>query len=336
MKHKVKKFGRGGDILTALGAGLAGYGAYKYFTKDKDKDDDYTRRVKEFGRKGDFPEAQKEEKAEAKVADDRDEARDAARERALRQSKGRPEMGGGDKSVMESDATATRASTPTDKKPAGPTTRGLYRPLATSDDKPAAPKLKPGESKTMGKGALKSYPNKDKPNDERPSKPYPEKEAANVLGERNLKPFPEKKATPTTTKTTKPTEAAATKAKPTEATKKKKDSESGMGPKNTFLTKERQEKARKAYFGKKDGGAVKKYADGGTTSSKPAPKKAPMPAFAREAKENRERDQRVKKEREEFDKGAPTRLKDQGSFKKGGMTASKRADGIAIRGKTRA
>jgi hypothetical protein len=102
------------------------------------------------------------------------------------------------------------------------------------------------------------------------------------------------------------------------------------------LTKERQEKARKAYFGKKDGGAVKKYADGGTTSSKPAPKKAPMPAFAREAKENRERDQRVKKEREEFDKGAPTRLKDQGSFKKGGMTASKRADGIAIRGKTRA
>jgi len=37
---KVKKFGRGGDVLTALGAGLAGYGAYKYFTRDKDKDKD--------------------------------------------------------------------------------------------------------------------------------------------------------------------------------------------------------------------------------------------------------------------------------------------------------
>jgi hypothetical protein len=37
---KVKKFGRGGDVLTALGAGLAGYGAYKYFTRDKDKGKD--------------------------------------------------------------------------------------------------------------------------------------------------------------------------------------------------------------------------------------------------------------------------------------------------------
>jgi hypothetical protein len=90
MKKKVRKFASGGDILTALGAGLAGYGAYKYLTRDKgeSKDDDYTRKVKEFGRKGRFPEDQTEEKAnakkaEAKVADDRDEAR----ERALRQSK---------------------------------------------------------------------------------------------------------------------------------------------------------------------------------------------------------------------------------------------------------
>jgi hypothetical protein len=87
--------------------------------------------------------------------------------------------------------------------------------------------------------------------------------------------------------------------------------------------------------GMKKGGTVKKYAAGGTTTSKPEPKKAPMPDFAREAKENRERDQRVKKEQEAYDKGAPTRLKDQGSFKNGGMTASKRADGIAMRGKTR-
>lgn len=94
MKKKIRKFASGGDILTALGAGLAGYGAYKYLTRDKgeSKDDDYTRRVKEYGTKGKFPEEKSEEKAdakkaEAKVADDRDEARDAARERALRQSK---------------------------------------------------------------------------------------------------------------------------------------------------------------------------------------------------------------------------------------------------------
>jgi hypothetical protein len=98
------------------------------------------------------------------------------------------------------------------------------------------------------------------------------------------------------------------------------------------VQRRREEEMKSRY---KNGGTVKKYADGGTTTSKPAPKKAPMPAFAREAKENRERDQRVKKEQEAYDKGAPTRLKDQGSFKNGGMTASKRADGIAMRGKTK-
>lgn len=39
MKRKVKKFGRGGDILTGLGAGLIGYHLYnKYMGDDKDKD----------------------------------------------------------------------------------------------------------------------------------------------------------------------------------------------------------------------------------------------------------------------------------------------------------
>jgi hypothetical protein len=101
MKKKVRKFASGGDILTALGAGLAGYGAYKYFTKDKgeSKDDDYTRRVKEYGTKGKFPEEKSEEKADAKkatsksdVVADKDEARDAAQKRAVAASKGRPEL----------------------------------------------------------------------------------------------------------------------------------------------------------------------------------------------------------------------------------------------------
>jgi hypothetical protein len=306
---RTQKFDRGGTV-----AALAGLGTLAYLMSRKKKGADGKTDSKS-PMSGPIPGMQGGQGDLApSMVDTTSKVDEAAKRRAMAASMGRPEMGGGDKSVMESDATATRASTPTDKKPAGPTPRKTTSTTSTTsttpaakDKTPAAPKLKPGESKTVGEGSLK---------------PYPEKEAANVLGKRDLKPFPEKKA-------------GAKKAKPTEATKKKKDSESGMGPKNTFLTKERQEKARKAYFGKKDGGAVKKYADGGTTSSKPAPKKAPMPAFAREAKENRERDQRVKKEREEFDKGAPTRLKDQGSFKHGGMTASKRGDGIAMRGKTK-
>lgn len=52
---------------------------------------------------------------------------------------------------------------------------------------------------------------------------------------------------------------------------------------------------------------------------------------------NQEQDMRNRKEREAYDKGEPTRLKDQGGFKKGGSvkSASSRADGIAQRGKTR-
>ena len=38
MKKKVKKFGVGGDILTGLGAGLAGYALYKKL-KGEDKDE---------------------------------------------------------------------------------------------------------------------------------------------------------------------------------------------------------------------------------------------------------------------------------------------------------
>lgn len=60
---KVKKFGRGGDILTGIGAGLAGYGIYKALTKGKEQDDEYTKKVKEYGTKGRFPEEQMEEKA---------------------------------------------------------------------------------------------------------------------------------------------------------------------------------------------------------------------------------------------------------------------------------
>jgi hypothetical protein len=53
--------------------------------------------------------------------------------------------------------------------------------------------------------------------------------------------------------------------------------------------------------------------------------------------ENAKKDRRVKEEQEAYEKYDKNRLKDQGSFKKGGSvkSASARADGIAKRGKTR-
>ena len=53
--------------------------------------------------------------------------------------------------------------------------------------------------------------------------------------------------------------------------------------------------------------------------------------------ENTKKDRQVKQEQEDYEKYDKTRLKDQGGFKKGGMvsSASKRADGCAVRGKTK-
>jgi hypothetical protein len=309
MKHKVKKFGRGGDILTGLGAGLLGYAAYKKLTegKDKDKDDDYTRRVKEFGRKGDFPEAQKEEKAKPETKAREEDS--PAKQRALAASKGRPEMGDAtndDITTKKTTPPAARTTTPTTKKP-------LVAPA------PAA--------KTT---VSKATPNMGRPNETRPSKPYPTEQAEankvkNIPGVTVMQPSDK--------------EIKEIKAKQARAAQAKKGQ--GLTPyapsrAEEVRRKERFHKEAELGRGIKKGGVIKKYAAGGTTTSKPEPKKAPMPDFAREAKENRERDQRVKKEREAFDKYDKTRLKDQGSFKKGGMTASKRGDGIAIRGKTRA
>ena len=76
MKKKVKKFGVGGDILTGLGAGLAGYALYKKL-KGEDKDDDKDEReaVGGPGRRPRTIEEQTGRKAEAKT-----ESKEDARE----------------------------------------------------------------------------------------------------------------------------------------------------------------------------------------------------------------------------------------------------------------
>jgi hypothetical protein len=366
MKHKVKKFGRGGDILTALGAGLAGYGAYKYLTKDKDKDDDYTRRVKEYGTKGKFPEEKSEEKAKPESKAREEDS--PAKQRALAASKGRPEMGDvdaeADKSLVRTDK-KTRPGGGVKRKPAGGSTSNQGKVSTTGVD--AGKKVEsftPRSTDSTDKS--KSYPIPSKVNEDRKSKSFPTdaerkakkatvaKAADDKLDEgyeypgfrktvRELFPYsdmnnprgtPEMRARNADPKRAYLHEMAE-KGKVREAEKRKAEAaEAEKKRRNRPSSEEMMTQSLGGGF--KRGGAVKKYAAGGTTTSKPEPKKAPMPDFAREAKENRERDQRVKKEREAYDKYDKTRLKDQGSFKKGGMTASKRADGIAIRGKTRA
>jgi hypothetical protein len=193
MKSKVKKFGRGGDILTGLGAGLLGYAAYKALNKDKDKDDDYTRRVKEFGRKGDYPDAKKEEKAddkkaEAKVAADKDEERDAKQKRALDQSKN-PRLNlvpeGADKDVLyESDKALVRTDGK-GTKPRGGANKPKPRlaPKAQVDkstDKsvnksfsPFVSGFAPKADTSKAESVSRSYPINSKPNEERSSKTTP-------------------------------------------------------------------------------------------------------------------------------------------------------------------
>lgn len=141
---KVKKFGRGGDVLTALGAGLAGYGIYKALNKDKD--DDYTRRVKEYGTKGKFPEETSEEKATPK----------------------REEYVPADKEELDAKKAALSKGMQY-KKPEGPAAveKNIVPPTVIKKKKDEPPS--------------KPYPKVTRnfvPNEERASIPYPEKEAA--------------------------------------------------------------------------------------------------------------------------------------------------------------
>jgi hypothetical protein len=297
---RTQKFDRGGTV-----AALAGLGTLAYLMSRKKKGADGKTDSKS-PMSGPVPGMQGGQGDLApSMVDTTSKVDEAAKRRAMAASMGRPEMG----DATNDDITTKKTTTPAVKttRPAKPAVKATApAPKSTLD---VVKTLKPGE-----RGQSRS---------DLTSKPYPEKEAEankvkNTPGVTVMKPSDKE------IRDIKAKQAAPTGARRTRYAKKEvEEIKSNTGPKRTR-------------YGKKDGGAVKKYADGGMTSSKPAPKKAPMPAFAREAKENRERDQRVKKEQDTYQKGEKTRIKDQGSmFKSGGMTASKRGDGIAMRGKTK-
>jgi hypothetical protein len=83
----------------------------------------------------------------------------------------------------------------------------------------------------------------------------------------------------------------------------------------------------------KDSGTVKSTATKLPAKVDPKKDTTPIPEWLQNERKNQEQDMRNRKEREAYDKGESTRLRDQGGFKKGGYV--KAADGCAQRGKTK-
>ncbi len=235
MKKKVRKFASGGDILTAAGAVLVGKALYDKYKEGKGKDDedsDYARKAKEFRDKKNAEAAAVESKAEPK-AETKEPS--AGEKRAMAASKGRPELipEDADEATMRSDNYPSR-------KPVVTTTPKKAAPVAKKTT-PAAPAAKKAE---------------------------PASESSNTTPSTYYTP-PVKSVT-STTKTEPP--------KP--ATEKKY----GIGPYNSFaglhkvlspktesqadrVAAAKKKKEELASSGMKRGGAVKKYASGGSVSS---------------------------------------------------------------------
>lgn len=142
MKRKVKKFGRGGDILTGLGGALLGYGLYNKFNKDKDEKESKPAPSAENEERKKGIAAPKEEKELSKQGKFPNEPEDGT-------SGGAP----------ESLADKPIKSTP--KKAAPTKTASQTFPLS-SDDKP---------SKSRYEG--QTFPTSSSKNEDLPSKPYP-------------------------------------------------------------------------------------------------------------------------------------------------------------------
>lgn len=358
---RVKKFDIGGTV-----GALAGLGTLAYLMSRKKKAAEG-----EYKPQGKFPMEQAHETAtESKAAREKTEGE----KRAMGASMGRPEMGEVDKAESDKASQATPApkakptTGPKRPRPAAKTSApkasdtakftSLHSKLTTRD-KPSAADQQAAIS-TVRK--LAEAPKEKKTGAEQTK---PKSATGSPLQIRFPTEEQSKQATESVGRGWREQNPGLTKAAEnvkkffssgdTSASKSKTPLETG----DDLIRqgKEAQRKKREAQQNKKAGGTVKKYAAGGLAenvpakgSSKPnapmgekipggAPKKsAPsIPEWLKNERENQERDRRVKREREAYDKYDKTRLKDQGSLKKGGSvsSASKRADGIAMRGKTK-
>lgn len=367
---RVKKFDIGGTVGALAGLGTL---AYLMSRKKKAADGEYKPQGK-FPMEQAHETATDNKpvvKPPPGVIFEEDRARDEARRRALDQSKGRPEMGDVTPE-MESDKTSRATPAPKTKTTTGPKRprraaktstpkasdtakfTSLHSRLTTRD-KPSAADQQAAISTVQKLAEKKTGAEQTKPKSATGSPlqirfPTAEqsKQATESIGRRWREQNPGlTKAAENVKKFFSSGDTSASKGKTPLET----------GDDLIRQGKEAQRKKREAQQNKKAGGVIRKYAAGGLAenvpakgSSKPnapmgekipggAPKKsAPsIPEWLKNERENQERDRRVKREREAYDKYDKTRLKDQGSLKKGGSvsSASKRADGIAMRGKTK-
>jgi hypothetical protein len=299
---KVKKFGRGGDILTGVGAALLGKALYdKYMGSQDDKKKDTSTKNEGSGETTPKPRIDEEvTKAQKSSNTSKDETSDKVEAKELSKRGKFPyetEDGtsGASPSEYKSAAPAPAPVIKKDKKAAASTTTSAAKSITGGP-----PDLKPGQSITVGEGNLKPYPVN-----------LPSVKAA------EHRKFLQKRAGLSGTGITTPGDPRKTKAtlEPSPAVQRAKKAIEGTienRNRSTVRTPEqrmaegareverrrKEELAKKQGYGIKKGGMVKKYAAGGAIkASKMGSVKTAKPAM---------------------------------------RSASSRADGIAIRGKTRA
>ena len=235
MKKKVRKFASGGDIITGLGAVLLGkhlYDKYKEGKGKSDEDSDYARKAKEFRDKKNAEATAVESKAEPKTVS-------AGEKRAMAASKGRPEL------IPEDADEATMRS---DKYPS-------RKPVVTTTPKKAAPVAKkaPAASESSNTTPLTYYT--PKPKRAEVSKPFPQAEATARLKKAEAERRVGQGLTPRA-EYTGPGSRQHIEGLRLERSQRLEEE-----------AKKQFEKNKRENEGMKRGGAVKKYASGGSVSS---------------------------------------------------------------------
>jgi hypothetical protein len=238
VKKKVRKFASGGDIITGLGAVLVGKALYDKYKEGKgksDEDSEYSRKVKEFRDKKEAEATAVESKAEPKTVS-------AGEKRAMAASKGRPELipEDADEAVMRSDNYPSR-------KPVVKTT-----PKKAASTAPAAKKA-PAASESSNTTPLTYYT--PKPKRAEVSKPFPQAEATARLKKAEAERRVGQGLTPRA-EYTGPGSRQHIEGLKLERSQKLEEE-----------AKKQFEKNKRENEGMRRGGAVKKYASGGSVSS---------------------------------------------------------------------
>jgi hypothetical protein len=282
MKKKVKKFGRGGDIITGIGAALVGKALYDKYMKGDDQGKDTNTGLKagiDAGKKANEEREADAKKADAKKADAKKE--ESQREKYI--------------AVGNEGKEGVFKNIPQYKKPEGPAAQDVSgaKPVSVikNKDRRLNQNRRSNQNRSQNQNAntakaLQTYNSITAPN---------------------------------------PVDKAPPPASSSSNTSKDQRKTSGFGPSNTFITKERSEAANASVGRARREQASRLFK--GTDA---------------EAKEFRERELAPLKKGgmvKKYASGGSVKASKMGSVKTAKPTmrsASARADGIAIRGKTRA